>query len=222
MVVESWATTGYHRPVRVSLLLAVLLCFVGPVLGDDKARPRRHIQVRGVLWRRAAAPHEGRDGARGLGDQRRLDRGARHHQEAGAGPQGSGRTGLRRVQHTASRGVPRRAFGRRAVGLDGKRAPAPHGWQGVCPTHVAYRAWRMGAFRTLLQTHAIDGVWLDCHHAHASWERAEPALPDTCFCARCASPAPCASAHPRVQASALFEYEDAMIARVADEELSVP
>ena len=71
------------------------------------------------------------------------------------------------------------------VGPDGKPSPAPHGWQGICPTHVAYRAWRMEAFRTLLRDHEIDGVWLDYHHAHSSWERAEPALPDTCFCARC-------------------------------------
>ena len=30
-----------------------------------------------------------------------------------------------------------------------------------------------------------DGMWLDYHHSHASWERAEPLLPDTCFCNRC-------------------------------------
>ena len=71
------------------------------------------------------------------------------------------------------------------VGADGEVAPAPHDWQGICPTHEAYRAWRMQAFRRLLETHALDGVWLDYHHAHASWERADPALPDTCFCARC-------------------------------------
>ncbi len=71
------------------------------------------------------------------------------------------------------------------VGVDGKRAPAPHGWQGICPTHPEYRAWRMDAFRTLLASHEIDGVWLDYHHGHASWERAKPALPDTCFCDRC-------------------------------------
>jgi hypothetical protein len=71
------------------------------------------------------------------------------------------------------------------VGPDGQRSPAPHGWQGICPTHVAYRQWRMDAFRRLLREHELDGVWLDYHHAHASWERAEPVLPDTCFCAGC-------------------------------------
>ncbi len=71
------------------------------------------------------------------------------------------------------------------VGKDGQRAAAPHGWQGICPTHPGYRKWRMDAFRKLLKTHALDGVWLDYHHAHASWERADPALPDTCYCKRC-------------------------------------
>jgi len=71
------------------------------------------------------------------------------------------------------------------IGREGKRAPAPHGWQGICPTHPEYRKWRMAAFRKLLKDYAVDGVWLDYHHAHASWERAKPALPDTCFCARC-------------------------------------
>lgn len=71
------------------------------------------------------------------------------------------------------------------VGVDGRVSPPPDGWQGVCPTHDGYRRDRMAAFRTLLERFAIDGVWLDYHHAHASWERAEPNLPETCFCERC-------------------------------------
>ena len=43
----------------------------------------------------------------------------------------------------------------------------------------------MDTYRKLLQDFAIDGVWLDYHHSHASWERAEPDMPDTCFCDRC-------------------------------------
>jgi hypothetical protein len=43
----------------------------------------------------------------------------------------------------------------------------------------------MQSFRAVLESHAIDGIWLDYHHAHASWEQAEPSLPDTCFCDRC-------------------------------------
>ena len=71
------------------------------------------------------------------------------------------------------------------IGPDGKISPPPEGWQGICPTHEAYRSSRMAAFRELLETYAVDGVWLDYHHAHASWERADPKLPDTCFCSRC-------------------------------------
>jgi hypothetical protein len=71
------------------------------------------------------------------------------------------------------------------IGADGRPSPPPEGWQGVCPTHQGYRANRMGAFRRALQSFAIDGIWLDYHHAHASWERDRPMLPDTCFCRRC-------------------------------------
>jgi hypothetical protein len=71
------------------------------------------------------------------------------------------------------------------IGTDGLVSPAPNGWQGVCPTHAGYRTERMRAFRALLTTFAIDGVWLDYHHSHASWEQADPNMPDTCFCDRC-------------------------------------
>jgi hypothetical protein len=75
----------------------------------------------------------------------------------------------------------------RPIGPDGLVSPPPDGWQGVCPTHPGYRRERMAAFRHALATAPIDGVWLDYHHAHASWEQAEPNLPDTCFCDRCLS-----------------------------------
>jgi hypothetical protein len=71
------------------------------------------------------------------------------------------------------------------IGVDGRVSPPPHDWQGICPTHDGYRSFRMDAFRTLLREFAIDGVWLDYHHGHASWERADPDMPDTCFCDRC-------------------------------------
>lgn len=71
------------------------------------------------------------------------------------------------------------------IGPDGARSPAPNGWQGVCPTHPGYRLDRMTAFRETLEKAPIDGIWLDYHHAHASWEAAEPILPDTCFCKNC-------------------------------------
>ena len=71
------------------------------------------------------------------------------------------------------------------VGSDGHPSPPPDDWQGICPTHEAYRKWRMEAFRAALHNHEIDGIWLDYHHSHASWEQAVPKMPDTCFCPRC-------------------------------------
>jgi hypothetical protein len=71
------------------------------------------------------------------------------------------------------------------VGLDGRISPPPQGWQGICPSHPGYRADRMSAFRTLLRNFQLDGVWLDYHHSHASWEREVPEMPDTCFCQTC-------------------------------------
>lgn len=73
------------------------------------------------------------------------------------------------------------------IGADGNACPPPDGWQGVCPSHPGYRQDRMEAFRSALESHDVDGVWLDYHHSHAAWERAEPLLPDTCFCSRCIS-----------------------------------
>jgi hypothetical protein len=71
------------------------------------------------------------------------------------------------------------------VGADGKVSPPPDGWQGICPTHAGYRKHRMEAFRDVLARFDVDGIWLDYHHGHASWEQAVPNMPDTCFCDRC-------------------------------------
>lgn len=71
------------------------------------------------------------------------------------------------------------------IGRDGQACPPPDGWQGICPTHKPYRRERMDRFRAVLSEFTIDGIWLDYHHAHASWEQSIPNLPDTCFCARC-------------------------------------
>lgn len=71
------------------------------------------------------------------------------------------------------------------AGVDGRPCPAPNGWQGICPTHAGYRRFRMDDFRRVLRDFAIDGIWLDYHHSHASWEQAQPNMPDTCFCDRC-------------------------------------
>jgi len=71
------------------------------------------------------------------------------------------------------------------IGPDGKVSPPPSGWQGICPSHEGYRAERMGEFARLLREYPLDGIWLDYHHSHASWEQSPPELPDTCFCPRC-------------------------------------
>jgi hypothetical protein len=67
------------------------------------------------------------------------------------------------------------------IGPDGQPSPPPQGWQGVSAFHPGYRRDRMTEFRRVLATFDIDGIWLDYHHAHASWERADPDLPDTDF-----------------------------------------
>ncbi|MBI3467152.1 MAG: hypothetical protein HY000_29410 [Planctomycetes bacterium] len=67
------------------------------------------------------------------------------------------------------------------LGPDGKPSPAPDGGQGVSPFHAGYRRDRMDEFRRVLTAFEIDGIWLAYHHAHASWEQAEPKLPDTDF-----------------------------------------
>lgn len=71
------------------------------------------------------------------------------------------------------------------VGPRGDVCPPPDGWQGVCPTHAGYRRWRMARFQHVLAGCGVDGMWLDYHHSHSSWEQAEPNLPNTCFCGRC-------------------------------------
>jgi hypothetical protein len=67
------------------------------------------------------------------------------------------------------------------IGPDGRPSPPPNEWQGVSPFHAGYRRERMDEFRRVLATFEIDGIWLDYHHAHGSWEQAEPNLPDTDF-----------------------------------------
>src|SRR5690606_34179717 len=60
------------------------------------------------------------------------------------------------------------------IGPDGEASPPPEGWQGASPPHPGYRKFRMDDFRRVLSEFPIDGIWLDYHHSHASWERAEP------------------------------------------------
>ncbi|MDJ0974535.1 MAG: hypothetical protein QNJ98_08765 [Planctomycetota bacterium] len=174
---------------RLLRSLLVLLLAAGFVLSgaraDEPLEKRDHIEIRGIYG----------------GMPKSLIQGERRLVDAGVNAIWIGERGITKAAVATARAQGVKLFAEfntvhRAeylkdhpdaapVGTDGKRAPAPHGWQGICPTHVAYRAWRMRAFWKLLATYEIDGVWLDYHHAHSSWERAEPALPDTCFCERC-------------------------------------
>jgi hypothetical protein len=165
------------------LLVALGLGSVSPVCAEP--RPRPHVAVRGIY---GGVPQEILDSGRGL-----LEFGVN------AVWLGSGSFTSERMARLKSEGV--QVFAEfntlhvaryleehpdaAPVGPDGKVSPPPDGWQGICPTHEAYRESRMQAFRELLEEFAVDGVWLDYHHSHASWERAEPKLPDTCFCDRC-------------------------------------
>ena len=124
-----------------------------------------------------------------LRSERRLDRVRLRQPGAGHKPQGKF-PGLKvfaefNTMHEAS--YLKDHADARPIGADGQVSPPPDGWQGVCPTHPGYRRQRMEAFRQTLRDAPIDGIWLDYHHAHASWEQAVPKLPDTCFCDRCLS-----------------------------------
>jgi len=150
------------------------------------AEPRRHIEIRGIY---GGMPQKLMEGKKRLADSGVNavwigERGITKERVAALKAQGAKVFAEFNTLHRAE--YLKKHPDAAPVGRDGKRAPAPHGWQGICPTHEAYRKWRMDAFRKLLANHELDGVWLDYHHAHASWERADPVLPDTCHCERCA------------------------------------
>jgi hypothetical protein len=168
---------------RIACVLAALLAV--PVLGPAQPGPRPHVAVRGIY---GGVPQEVLDSGRSL-------------QEFGVNAIwiGSGSVTAERVALLRAQGV--RVFAEfntlhvadyvkdhpdaAPIDADGRVSPPPDGWQGICPTHDGYRRSRMTAFRDLLGRFDVDGVWLDYHHSHASWEQAVPNMPDTCFCDRC-------------------------------------
>ncbi len=171
---------------RRGFFVVILALALAPALrAEDLPGPRPHLDMRGIY---GGVPQEILDSGRSL-------------QEFGVNAVwlGSGSFTPERMALLRAQGV--RVFAEfntlhvaryledhpdaAPVGTDGQVSPPPEGWQGICPTHEAYRASRMAAFRQLLEDYAVDGVWLDYHHSHASWERAEPVMPDTCFCDRC-------------------------------------
>ncbi|WP_406699389.1 hypothetical protein V5E97_11020 [Singulisphaera sp. Ch08] len=168
---------------HLALILGGLIA--GQVASAEELGKRPQVTIRGVY---GGVPAEPLDGGRTLAES-----------GINAVWVGSGALGATRIEPLRKQGV--KVFAEfntmhdasylkdhpdaRPVGTDGQPCPAPDGWQGVCPTHPGYRAAKMEAFRRVLADHAIDGIWLDYHHAHASWEQAIPNLPDTCFCERC-------------------------------------
>jgi len=174
----------YHGRMRTRALGSALL-LAGLALAGDAPERRAHVTIRGIYGGLPAMLMEGGQTLRGSGVNAVWigERGITKERVERLRAQGAKVFAEFNTLHRADylKEHPDAA----PVGPDGERAPAPHGWQGICPTHVAYRRWRMEAFRRLLGEHELDGVWLDYHHAHSSWERAEPVLPDTCFCAGC-------------------------------------
>ncbi len=177
-----------RTPVLPPLLLAplcALTLFAGSAFGEELKRP--NLKIRGIY---GGIPYFSEE------DKRPLE-------ELGVNAifLGSGSITAEKVEYVKSQGV--KFFAEfntlhvasylkdhpdaAPVGTDGSVSPPPHDWQGICPTHDAYRKHRMDAFRDLLVRFPLDGIWLDYHHAHASWERADPEMPDTCFCDRCLS-----------------------------------
>lgn len=171
------------RP-RAGILVAAVIAVQGIAVGQTPgARP--HVTMRGIY---GGVPQEILDSGRSL-------------QEFGVNAiwMGSGSFTAERVALLRAQGV--RVFAEfntlhvagyvkdhpdaAPIGADGQVSPPPDGWQGICPTHEGYRRSRMAAFRDLLERFEVDGVWLDYHHSHASWEQPVPNMPDTCFCDRC-------------------------------------
>lgn len=71
------------------------------------------------------------------------------------------------------------------VNEHGEKAPAATWFLGACPTEPGFRAWRMKQLEQLLDSYAVDGVWMDYLHWHAQFEDPNPVLPETCFSPTC-------------------------------------
>jgi len=167
------------------LLITCFLMHADPRLPASEPEPRPHIKIRGIY---GGAPTQLLEQNRTLPDL-----------GVNAVFMGSGSLSKERIQQLKDQNA--KVFAEfntmhvarylkdhpdaAPIGVDGKVCPAPHGWQGICPTHPGYRQYRMDEFRRVLKDYEIDGIWLDYHHSHASWERAVPDMPDTCFCERC-------------------------------------
>ena len=176
-------------PIFVLAFFVVSMPAIGGPLMAQEARPRRapscppgRVEVRGIYGGVPTRFWTGASPGR-LRRQRRLDGPAADDEPSP--PEGPGPKVFAEFNTMHDAAYLKDHPDAAPVGTDGKVCPPPDGWQGVCPTHPGYREARMAAFRKALTDFEIDGIWLDYHHSHASWEQAVPNLPDTCFCARC-------------------------------------
>jgi len=71
------------------------------------------------------------------------------------------------------------------IGADGEKVARATWFMGACPTDPGFRAYRMGALRTFLNEHDVDGVWMDYLHWHAQFEDPYPLFFKTCFNGSC-------------------------------------
>lgn len=71
------------------------------------------------------------------------------------------------------------------IDANGDPSPQADWFMGICPSNPAFRKFREDELAKLLNTYAVDGVWLDYVHWHAQFESPEPILPETCFCTHC-------------------------------------
>jgi hypothetical protein len=67
----------------------------------------------------------------------------------------------------------------------GERAAQADWFMGVCLTDTGIKQFRIMELREFTRRYAVDGIFLDYMHWHAQFERADPILPETCFCDRC-------------------------------------
>jgi hypothetical protein len=67
----------------------------------------------------------------------------------------------------------------------GEKAAQAEWFMGVCLTDTGLKQFRIRELKEITRRYAVDGIFLDYMHWHAQFERADPILPETCFCERC-------------------------------------
>ena len=73
----------------------------------------------------------------------------------------------------------------RPINQLGQPEPPADWFMGICPSNQDFLAYRRKQLGDILSAYKVDGIWLDYLHWHAQFERPDPILPETCFCAIC-------------------------------------